>query len=62
MELDLFLGMIFLLFWLLCEAVCIWLILRDVKKPPVPPLVYGASVGGVPARPGTPERPNFYSR
>jgi hypothetical protein len=59
MSLDLFLGLVFLLLWLVAEAVCIWLILKDRKEP----TCYGYAVGaGGTNRVGTPAEPNFYKR
>jgi hypothetical protein len=57
MDMEIFLGLVFLLFWLLCEAICIWLIFRDVKDKPT---VYGSAIGGIPNRPHTQQQPNFY--
>ncbi len=58
MDMDLFLSLVFLLLWLVAEAVCIWLILRDKK----PPICYGYSVAeGGSSRKSTPDDPNFYS-
>lgn len=59
MDLEIFLGLMFLLFWLLCEAICIWLIFRDMKGSCLPP-VYGCSIGDTPKTPHTPNKPNFY--
>jgi hypothetical protein len=61
MDLELFLGLVFLLFWLACEALCIWLILKDRKCEP--PICYGYHVGDVPpTRKGTDDEPNFYGK
>lgn len=67
MDLDIFLGLIFLLLWLLCEAVCIWFIMRDQKQknqpgPDAPLIVYGSKVGiGGSRRKNSQNSPNFYS-
>lgn len=59
MDLEIFLGLMFLLFWLLCEAICIWLIFRDMNGPCFPP-VYGGVSLMPPSRQHTPNKPNFY--
>jgi hypothetical protein len=57
MDLDVFLGLTFLVLWLTGEAFCVWLLLRDDR----PRVCYGTSVGvGGSARPNTPTEPNFY--
>jgi hypothetical protein len=59
MNLELFLGLVFLLLWLIAEAICVWLIFNDRR----PPICYGYGVGDRgSSREGTAEAPNFYRK
>jgi hypothetical protein len=63
--------LLFLFFWLLSEAICIWLILRDRSEcydpDPIPDGYggygnYGYGGCGRSERESTDDRPNFYRR
>jgi hypothetical protein len=58
---NIVIGLGLVILWLLAEAICIWMILRDCK--PKQPICYGYHVADEPpTRQGTAESPNFYEK